>query len=714
MNTADLDLTADQAELASDVLHKMAGPDAALRDDQLTAVAALCRPASRVLVVQATGWGKSAVYWIATAIGREAGRGPTLVISPLLSLMRDQVEAAARAGLTARTLNSSNFEDWAEIEREIGDDAVDVLLVSPERLANPTFGRRVLDRLGGRIGLLVIDEAHSISDWGHDFRPDYRRLSTMLTRLNPEAAVLATTATANARVTDDVAAQLGDTLVLRGPLARSSLQLVVLEEQSPMDRFAWVCERLGELPGSGIVYALTVDQAEALTAAIRAVHGDALPVAAYTGRLDGAERHRLENALRRNEIKALVATSALGMGFDKPDLGFVVHVGAPPSPVSYYQQVGRAGRGIDRAVVVLLPSEADRHVWDYFATATIPVPSQVESVLDALRQEDAPISVPKLEAQTGVRRTRAELILKQLAVDDVVERQPDGWVATGKEWVYDKAHFDSVIATREREATIMREYAAGSRCLMQLLQESLDDPSAAPCGRCSVCDPDATAAWRQPVDPALLASVQQALRGQVATLEPRKMWPGAPSSRKGRISATVAADWGRVLVDYDAPQWAGLVRESLSADMPASDELRTAVTQVLAAWSRGDRRNPAWERRPDVVVDLASGGLPVLTGSLADHIAAVGRMVRARLDPDAVALGARRVRTEDLPSAAQAALWEGSVQLDADSADAVRGAAVLLIADRDPMGWAITVTAAALREAGADVVLPLLLHRTNG
>ena len=418
--------------------------------------------------------------------------------------------------------------------------------------------------------------------------------------------------------------------------------------------------------------------------------------------------------MRRNEIKALIATSALGMGFDKPDLGFVVHVGSPPSPVSYYQQVGRAGRGIDRAVVVLLPSDADKHIWDYFATATIPVPSQVESVLGALRDEQAPISVPKIEAQTGVRRTRAELILKQLAVDAVVERVPDGWIATGKEWTYDKAHFDSVIATREREATIMREYAAGSRCLMQLLQESLDDPSAAPCGRCSVCDPQASAPWRKPVDPALLATVQKALRGQVQSLEPRKMWPGAPSSRKGRISATAAADWGRVLVDYDAPQWAELVRSSLSADVPASEELRAAVTQVLASWSRGDRRSPAWSRRPDVVVDLASGGLRVLIESLADHIASVGRMKRARFDPEAVALGARRVRSEDLPSGAQAQAWEGSLQLAPEAVDAVHGASVLLIADRDSMGWAITVAAAVLREAGAEVVLPLLLHRTNG
>src|SRR3954465_16021894 len=225
-STSSAPLTASRAEIAGRVIAAMAGPDARLREDQVTAVAALCETGARVLVVQATGWGKSAVYWAATAIRRAEGAGPTLVVSPLLSLMRDQVAAAARAGLRAATLNSSNIDEWSGIEDDLRSGALDVLLVSPERLANPGFGRRVLDGLAGRLGLLVIDEAHAVSDWGHDFRPDYRRGSDVLQRLNPATPVLATTATANERVTDDVAQQLGQgadgftssdaTLVLRG------------------------------------------------------------------------------------------------------------------------------------------------------------------------------------------------------------------------------------------------------------------------------------------------------------------------------------------------------------------------------------------------------------------------------------------------------------------------------------------------------------------
>ena len=269
----DLQTSTDLDQVADRVLAALAGPGATLRDDQRTAVEALTRPGARALVVQATGWGKSAVYWVATALSRARGGGPTLVVSPLLSLMRDQVAAAGRAGLRAATINSSNIGDWSAIEDDLRSGRLDVLLVSPERLANPSFGQRVLDGLAGRLGLLVIDEAHAVSDWGHDFRPDYRRVSDVLQQLNPDTPVLATTATANARVTDDLAAQLGEqTTVLRGPLARSSLQLTVLPRMDPLSRYAWVVEHLPSLPGAGIVYTLTVADAHRLTEAIRARH----------------------------------------------------------------------------------------------------------------------------------------------------------------------------------------------------------------------------------------------------------------------------------------------------------------------------------------------------------------------------------------------------------------------------------------------------------
>ncbi|MGH3444479.1 MAG: RecQ family ATP-dependent DNA helicase [Nocardioidaceae bacterium] len=704
-------LTQARAAIADRVIAAIAGSGGRLREDQTTAVAGLCEPGSRVLLVQATGWGKSAVYWAATAIRRAEGAGATLVVSPLLSLMRDQVAAAQRAGLHAVTLNSSNVEEWGRIEAELHSGAVDVLLVSPERLANPGFGRRVLDGLAGRLGLLVIDEAHAVSDWGHDFRPDYRRVADVLRRLNPDTPVLATTATANARVTDDVAAQLGgldsvegsgETLVLRGPLARASLQLSVVGRLSPLERYAWVVDQLPRLPGSGIVYTLTVADANRLADAVREVHGDAVPVAAYTGQLPAEERHVLEDALRSNRLKALVATSALGMGYDKPDLGFVVHVGAPPSPVSYYQQVGRAGRQIEHAHAVLLPSEADAGVWDYFATATIPVPEQVEKVLAVLPgPEGEPVGVAAVEAESGVRRGRVELMLKQLAVDGVTERVEGGWRATGVAWAYDAAHYDGVVAVRRREADIMRAYIRQERCLMQLLQESLDDPTAEPCGRCSVCRGGLPDGLPAAPSPETVGAVTRLLRGEVHLLEPRKMWPGGAFGGPGgarRIPQDLSAEVGRTLVFADAPEWRESVAAMFARDAPAPDDVLSACVGLLAQW------RTSWCARPELVLDLPAAGFGVLTGSVADHLARVGRLERGSLSVPAPPAGLR-----EMPSTVEAAFWRDSLALAEPAA--VAGRAVLLVVDASSSLWPVTVAAARLREAGAAAVLPLLLHR---
>ncbi|CAA9331371.1 MAG: ATP-dependent DNA helicase RecQ [uncultured Nocardioidaceae bacterium] len=701
-STTDAVLSGHRARVADATITAMAGPDARLREDQRSAVAALCQEASRVLVVQATGWGKSAVYWAATAIRRAEGDGPTLVVSPLLSLMRDQVVAAARAGLRAETLNSANIGQWSQIEAALLAGHVDALLVSPERLANPGFGARVLESLAGRLGLLVIDEAHAVSDWGHDFRPDYRRVSDVLQRLSPATPVLATTATANARVTEDVATQLGaSTVVLRGPLARASLELSVVGSLSPVERYSWVVDHLPQLPGSGIVYTLTVADAERLAAAIRGVHGPAVAVAAYTGQLEGPARERLEDALRANELKALVATSALGMGYDKPDLGFVVHVGAPPSPVSYYQQVGRAGRAIPRAHAVLLPSEADAGVWDYFATATIPVPEQVERVLAALSSE--PTAPAAVEAESGVRRGRVELLLKQLAVDGVVERVDRGWVRTEVPWSFDASHYDAVVAVRRREAAIMQSYIRGERCLMQLLQESLDDPSAAPCGRCSVCRGGLPGPVAADTSPGTVESVTRLLRGQVHLLEPRKMWPGGSFGARGKIAAEEMAEVGRTLVFADAPEWRDSVAEMFARDGLATDEVKQACVRVLSEWRH------SWPRRPEVVVDLPAAGFTTLTRDLADHLAGTGRLQRS-----SVRVGRPLRDTAQLGSAQEAGHWRDYLELgeQVGAVDpAVDGRAVLLVVDATSSLWPVTIASALLRRAGATMVLPLLLHR---
>ena len=580
------------------VIAAMAGPDATPRDDQRAAVRALVADRNRVLVVQATGWGKSAVYWAATSALRADGSGPTFVISPLLALMRDQIDAAGRAGLTAATINSANVDDWDATLEALGRDELDVLLISPERLANPKFARRATAMLA-KAGLIVIDEAHCISDWGFDFRPDYQRISRILThQADSGVPVLATTATANERVTTDIAAQLGEhTTVLRGTLARSSLQLAVIDELGPLERYAWTDRALQSLAGSGIIYVATVAETQRLTAYLRHRGHD---VAAYSGQLDPAERARTEDALRANEVKAVVATSALGMGYDKPDLAFCLHLGSPDSPVAYYQQIGRAGRALDDAVVVLLPAETDERLWEYFATASIPKRDEVVAVLGALDDERAPMSVPALESATGLRRGRIEQLLRVVAVEGVVERVDGGWVSTGSGYTHDQAKWDEVREVRAREADIMRAYARGRGCLMMFLQQALDDPAPAPCGRCSVCTGELPEPGRE-LDPDDIEAARTFLRGADVVIDPRKRWPGGVS-RKGAITG---CDPGRALVFADTPGWGEAIKEMSGRDGPLSDELVAGLVKVLTRWKG------SWAARPVAVVPMPSRRFPV-------------------------------------------------------------------------------------------------------
>ncbi|MFL6155460.1 MAG: RecQ family ATP-dependent DNA helicase, partial [Marmoricola sp.] len=454
-------------------LRALVGSDAAtLYDDQWAAIEALAVNHRRALVVQRTGWGKSAVYFVATALLRARGTGPTVIISPLLALMRNQIEAAERAGIRAVTINSTNNEQWQEVHAQINAGHVDVLLVSPERLNNPGFRDEVLPRLTESAGLLVIDEAHCISDWGHDFRPDYRRIRQMLTDLPDGIPVLATTATANARVTQDVSEQLGaDTLVLRGELDRESLSLSVIQLARPEERLGWLADHLGELNGSGIIYTLTVAASQEIAGFLRE---RGYEVGAYSGQTETTERLALEQDLLAGRLKALVATSALGMGFDAK-LGFVINVGAPASPVAYYQQVGRAGRGLDddaRAQVILLPAYEDRDIWKYFASLAFPPEQHVRTALSALQQHGGAMSTATLETYVDLSRSRLEMMLKVLDVDGAVRRVQGGWTATGQDWVNEQDRYDRVAAARRDEQALMLEYVATDRCRMRFLREA--------------------------------------------------------------------------------------------------------------------------------------------------------------------------------------------------------------------------------------------------
>jgi ATP-dependent DNA helicase RecQ len=703
MPTVVSDLRSD----AEACLRALAGPDAVLREDQWTAIEALVVGRRRALVVQRTGWGKSAVYFIATALLRAQGAGATVIVSPLLALMRNQIEAAGRAGIRAHTINSANVESWSEVSAAVAAGETDVLLVSPERLNNPGFRDTVLPRLAAETGLLVIDEAHCISDWGHDFRPDYRRIRSLLADLPAGIPVLATTATANARVVADVAEQLGSVgttappLVLRGSLDRESLHLGVLQLPSNAHRLAWLSEQLGELPGSGIIYTLTVAQAEAVAAFLR---DQGHEVSSYTGRTETADRMVAEQDLIANRVKALVATSALGMGFDKPDLGFVIHLGAPQSPVAYYQQVGRAGRGVKSATVLLLPGAEDEDIWRYFASVGFPPEDVVRQTLAALTPS-SPVSVPALEVSVELSRSRLEAMLKVLDVDGAVRRVSGGWISTGEPWTYDAERYARVAAVRVDEQQAMRDYIALDGCRMEFLRRQLDDPDAAPCGRCDRCT---GTAWETAVsDTAVQASKAEIGRPGVE-LSARTMWPTGLAKIGVELSGKIPADEGvaagRAIGRLSDIGWGPRLRRHLRENAPDNglpDELFNGAVEVLRTWG--------WERRPVAVVAIPSRSRPVLLSTLGERLAAIGRLEWLGSLELVGGSGAGASRTN---SAQRVRALHGAVAVSADQAEAIRrlgDPVLLLVDDIVDTGWTMALAGRELRLAGASEVLPFAL-----
>ncbi|MEO6605029.1 MAG: RecQ family ATP-dependent DNA helicase [Aeromicrobium sp.] len=692
--------TASTETDALDALRTLTGrDDAVFHDGQLEAIRALVDDHSRALVVQRTGWGKSAVYFIATLLLRQRGAGPTLLVSPLLALMRDQVAAAARAGVRAVAINSSNPHEWDETRAKLAADEVDVLLVSPERLNNPWFRDEQLRDLMARMGMLVVDEAHCISDWGHDFRPDYRRLAELIAALPKDLPVLATTATANERVVVDVAEQLGasgEVLTIRGSLARTSLRLGVLQLSDSRARLGWLLSHLGDMPGSGIIYTLTVSAAEDTARLLRdAGHA----VRAYTGRTDTDQREEYERQLKDNELKALVATSALGMGFDKPDLGFVIHLGAPSSPVAYYQQVGRAGRATESADVLLLPGREDPDIWHYFATSSMPNEIRAAAVINALG--DSPISTPALEALVDLRRTPLELLLKVLDVDGAVRKVTGGWIATGQPWTYDKERYERIAEAREAEQQSMVTYETSSTCRMEMLQADLDDPTAAACGRCDNC---AGAWYPAAVDDSAAQVAASSLDKVGVEVDPRAQWPTGSTHAKGKIGEDDRVEPGRAVARLTDLGWGGTLREVFAAsapDAPITDALLGACVRVLRDW--------AWAERPVAVVNIPSRSKPLLVDSFARGIARIGQLQ----DLGSVDVVDEGPRGEPGGNSAYrlAGVW-GVFTIAPELADqlkALEGKPILLIDDRVDSRWTMTVVGRELRRAGAGPVLPFAL-----
>ncbi len=672
------------------------------RPGQWEAVDELVSGRSRLLLVQRTGWGKSLVYFLATRLLRSEGAGPTLLVSPLLSLMRNQIDAAARAGVVAERISSDNRDAWIKIEQGLEAERVDLLLVSPERLANDDFRRRVLADIIDRVGLLVIDEAHCISDWGHDFRPDYLRLTALVQALPPDVPVLATTATANDRVVADIRRQLGRGIqVRRGPLARASLRLATVRMPRAAERLAWLAQHLPNLPGSGIIYTLTVRDCERVA---RWLRQEGLNVEAYHAQLnDDGVRVAIEDALLANRVKALVATVALGMGFDKPDLGFVIHYQRPGSVVHYYQQVGRAGRALPEAFGILSEGSEDDRIQDHFIRTAFPPEGHIEEVLAVL--EDAPGGLTSSELRRRVNLTgRAlEQVLKLVTIPTPppVIRKDTRWVRTRQPNEVDYDKIAAIGRQRQREQERMRAYVAGERCLMQFLGEELDDPQSRPCGRCAVCLGDSPVPTE--VDPALVWRAAQYLQHDPQLIEPRRQWPQGFEFEAwdwhGRLQDTHRVFPGRALSLWGDEGWGPQVGRGKFGAGRFSDELVAAAVELIAEhW----RPPVAW------VCCIPSRRHPELVAAFAERLAG-----RLKL-PFSPCLNKVRETAEQklmCNSYQQCRNLDGALRVDPRGC---QSGPVLLVDDMVDSRWTFTIAGALLREAGVEAVYPFALAVTTG
>lgn len=678
-------------------------PTARFRDGQLEAIVTLVRDRQRLLVVQRTGWGKSSVYFIGAKLLREKGAGPTLIISPLLSLMRNQLLAAGRMGVQAVTINCANKEEHTRVIAAVLANDVDAILISPERLANQGFVDEVLLPIAARIGMLVVDEAHCISDWGHDFRPDYRRIISILQRLPANLPVLGTTATANQRVINDLQAQLGDVTIARGSLVRTSLALDVRRLPDQASRLAWLAYYLPKLPGSGIIYTLTTRDADQVAQWLQQC---GITAEAYHAGIAGTEdtdtntrRIQLEDALLSGSLKALVATTALGMGFDKPDLGFVIHYQAPASIIAYYQQVGRAGRAIDKAYGVLLAGDEDQEIHTYFQENAFPAVATVERILALLEKTDG-LAQWQIEQVINLRYGQIERALKYLAMEQPAPVVQEGfnWKRTAVAFTLDTERIERLTAQRRHEWAQVQEYLDHPGCLMNFLQDALDDAVVAPCGHCSNC---IGRHFRSELDPAAVAKAAVFLKhAEFVLATPVRVPRGTLStlSEKGKLLPQLRSEKGRVLCRWGHSGWGSIVADQKHANR-FGDELVDALAEMITQRWR-PAPFPTWVtwvpslNHPELVPDFAKR----LAHRLGLPFKEVVGKVKANEPQKLMQNKHHQCTNLEGAFAITTPLLEGPV---------------LLVDDVVDSGWTFAIISAQLRQAGSDLIYPVALASTS-
>lgn len=671
---------------STEILKSIYGSNASFRDGQYEAIEATMTN-NRTLVVQRTGWGKSLVYFVCTKLMREQKRGVTMVVSPLLALMENQIDAAQKIGLRCNVLNSTVKDMRDEILTSLEKDELDLILVTPESLFSDDVQRRLKNI---RIGLFVIDEAHCISDWGHDFRLEYGKLKTIIQQLPTNVPILATTATANDRVVADLRSQLGNNVfVSRGPLTRESLYIQVLNKPDKIERYAWILENIPKLKGSGIIYCLTQRDCDYLADFLKK---NGISAAAYYSRSgeDGNNINReIEENFRNNKLKIIVATIKLGMGYDKGDIAFVIHYQMPQNIVSYYQQIGRAGRNLDRAYIFLLYGKEDEEILNYFIDTAFPTEQETESIVQYIGSKDG-VKESEIISALNIRSARIKKALSFLQNDGFIRKEKSYYYLTPKKFVYNKEHYEMITAIRKHEVEQMKCLAGTQECYSRYIVSCLDDKTAHNCGHCANCLgkeflPSA-------VSQKFIHIAEEFVNKLIIPIEPRKMWVNSSVTTASKI--VHINQQGFCLSKYGDAGYGELVKQGkYSKEMRFCDQLVGKTVEILRPFIQEHEITHICcvpSLRSELVKDFAIRVAEALKLEFADILKKTPAQQQKEMENSA----------HQCANAYQSFFVKENVTVPRN---------ILLIDDIVDSKWTFTVCGYRLMEAGAENIYPFAL-----